>query len=154
MAVTVRPLEAGDRAQWEPLWQAYLTFYRSEVSAEVTETLWQRLLTPGEGHDGFCACDADGRLIGITHYLLHASTWSINGYCYLEDLYVDANARSSGAGRALIKAVGDDAAKRGATRLYLHTEETNARARGLYNKVMMLSDFVQYRLALDGTPLD
>ena len=143
--VTIRPLAAGDRAGWDPLWQGYLTYYESSVSAEVTETTWTRLIDPGEEPHGFCAVDASGNLIGIVHYLFHRSTWSVEGYCYLEDLFVDPAVRGSGAGRALIEAVYAAAAEKGATRIYWNTQHFNSRARVLYDRVATLSPFIQYR---------
>src|SRR5208283_3800696 len=32
----VRAIERGDRAQWEPLWRAYLDFYRTAENPEAT----------------------------------------------------------------------------------------------------------------------
>ena len=46
--ILIRPLDAADRDQWEPLWQGCLTFYKSTVAPEVTETTWRRLLDPSE----------------------------------------------------------------------------------------------------------
>jgi hypothetical protein len=45
----------------------------------------------------------------------------------------------------LIQAVYSAADERGATRVYWHTENTNARAQVLYNQVAALTPFVQYR---------
>ncbi|MCB1480163.1 MAG: GNAT family N-acetyltransferase [Rhodobiaceae bacterium] len=143
--VTIRPLAAGDRAGWDPLWQGYLTYYESSVSAEVTETTWTRLIDPGEEPHGFCAVDASGNLIGIVHYLFHRSTWSVEGYCYLEDLFTDPDMRGGGVGRALIEAVYAAAAEKGATRIYWNTQHFNSRARVLYDRVATLSPFIQYR---------
>ena len=43
-------------------------------------------------------------VIGLAHLLLHRSTWSVGYYCYLEDLYVDAEVshgrRRVGAGES------------------------------------------------------
>ncbi len=143
--VAIRPLEASDRAGWDPLWQGYLTYYKSAVAPEVTETTWARLLDPTEEPHGFCAVDGDGRLIGIVHYLFHRSTWTTTNYCYLEDLFVDPDARGSGAGRKLIEAVYAVAAEAGTTRVYWNTEHFNTRARVLYDRVSTLSPFIQYR---------
>ena len=82
--------------------------------------------------------------MGIVHYLFHRSTWSPTEYCYLEDLFVDESRRCGGAGRALIEAVGDAASRRGASRVYWHTQHFNATARGLYDNVADLTPFVKY----------
>ncbi|MFN0263882.1 N-acetyltransferase family protein [Tepidamorphus sp. 3E244] len=143
--ITIRKLEARDRAGWDPLWQGYLTYYESAVSDEITETTWLRLLDKNQDPHGFCAVDGDGRLIGIVHYLFHRSTWSDSGYCYLEDLFVDPNVRGGGVGRLLIEAVYATAADRGSSRVYWNTQHFNTRARKLYDQVATLSPFVQYR---------
>ncbi len=36
----VRPVGAGERAAWEPLWQGYLRFYKASVPPEVTDIAW------------------------------------------------------------------------------------------------------------------
>ncbi|MCB1472465.1 MAG: GNAT family N-acetyltransferase [Rhodobiaceae bacterium] len=143
--LTIRPLDAGDRAGWDPLWQGYLTFYESAVPDEVTQTTWARLIDANEEPNGFCAVDAAGRLVGIVHYLFHRSTWTTTCYCYLEDLFTDPQARGLGAGRALIEAVYAAAAQKGATRVYWNTQHFNTRARVLYDQVATLSPFIQYR---------
>jgi GNAT superfamily N-acetyltransferase len=143
----VRPLRAEDRAQWDPLWQGYLTFYKSTLPASITDTTWSRLLDAGEPMSGFVV-EQHGRLIGIVHFLFHRSTWSQSHYCYLEDLFVAPDCRTRGVGRALIEAVETEARRVNATRLYWMTHETNSRAQILYNKVADRSGFIQYRKVL------
>ena len=140
----VRPLEAGDRAQWDALWAGYLEFYEHDLPREITENLWRKLMDPADQPHGLAALDGD-TLVGFVHYHFHLSTWSVNGYCYLEDLFVASTARGKGAGRALIEAVYRAADARGATRVYWHTQSTNKQARELYDKVAELTPFVQYR---------
>jgi GNAT superfamily N-acetyltransferase len=43
-----------------------------------------------------------GRLVGIAHFLVHASTTSPDA-CYLQDLFTAPEARGKGVGRALIR---------------------------------------------------
>ena len=105
MSISIRPLRAGDREQWLHLWRGYLTFYESEVPAEVTDLTWSRILDPEAPIHGLCAVDEGGRLLGIVHYLFHPVTWAAGPRCYLEDLFTAAEARGRGAGRALIEAV-------------------------------------------------
>ena len=77
--------------------------------------------------------------------LFHCSTWSIGPYCYLEDLFVEPALRAQGIGRALIEAVYREADTRGCSRTYWMTQESNYRARGLYDQLAAKSPFVQYR---------
>ena len=86
-----------------------------------------------------------GRLCGIAHYLFHRSCWTIGNYCYLQDLFVAEGARNLGLGRALIAAVEERARSAGASRVYWLTQESNAHARALYDKLAERSGFIQYR---------
>lgn len=139
----IRPIAEEDEADWRRLWSAYLEFYKTELPQAVTDNLFQNLLR-GEPHFAFVG-EYDGRMIGFVHCLPHASTWSSSPYCYLEDLYVDAAVRGTGAGRALVEAVYVEADRRGYSRVYWHTDHSNTTARRLYDRVATLSEFVQYR---------
>ena len=91
---------------------------------------------------------ADGRLVGIVHFLFHRSTWTTGDYCYLQDLFVDPAARGLGAGRALIEAVYAEARAGGCSRVYWLTHETNHEAMQLYDRIADRSGFLQYRKML------
>ncbi len=145
--LVIRALEAGDRAGWEPLWRGYLEFYRVSLDAAITELTWARFFDPAEPLFALGAF-ADGTLVGFAHYLFHRSTWSDGPYCYLEDLFVDGAVRGQGAGRMLIEAVAEAARTAGATQLYWLTQETNAGAIALYERVATRSGFVQYQRKL------
>ena len=143
---TIRPAVAADHAQWEPLWQGYLEFYRSSLAPEVTALLWQRILDPEHEIRGLLA-EADGGLTGLVHFFPHAHTWSPAPVCYLNDLFVLPSVRGSGVGRALIEAVVDEAKRQGWARVYWHTQHHNAVARGLYDKITGGTDgFVNYTI--------
>jgi GNAT superfamily N-acetyltransferase len=142
--LVIRPLNPGERAAWEPLWQGYLTFYESQVSPETTDVLWQRLHDPDEPMFVLGAF-AGGRLVGMVQYLFHRSCWTIGDYCYLQDLFVVPEARGHGAGRALIEAVEQAARAHGASRVHWLTKEDNYAARALYDQLADRSGFIQYR---------
>jgi ribosomal protein S18 acetylase RimI-like enzyme len=80
--------------------------------------------------------------------VVHAGTWSTEGRCYLEDLFVEPAARGQGAGRALIEATAARAREEGCDELYWITATDNATARRLYDRVATLSDFVRYEIEL------
>jgi GNAT superfamily N-acetyltransferase len=147
MTVRIKPVTAAERAAWEPLWQAYLRFYQSSQTPEATDVLWQRLHDPNEPMHLLGAYDG-GTLIGIAQFLYHRSCWTIGDYCYLQDLFVAPEARGTGAGRALIEAVYDAATKAGASRVHWLTQESNATARVLYDRIAERSGFIQYRKLL------
>ena len=145
MSITVRPLRDADREAWEVLFKGYIHFYEAKVPDEVIALTWRRLVAQEDGLLGLLAVVENDPPIGLAHAVFHRSTWSPTTYCYLEDLYVDRQARRHGVGRALIEAVYREADKRGATRTYWATKEDNRQARRLYDRLGTLSPFVQYR---------
>ncbi len=148
MQVAIRPLDLTDRAAWEPLWQAYQRFYQVEIPQGTTDATWARFHDPAEPVHAFGAFDADGRMVGIVHAILHRSTWLPDWTCYLQDLYVDESQRGQRAGEALVDAVADFARANKAGRLYWLTQESNITARRLYDRIAQASGFVQYRKQL------
>ena len=144
---TISRITADDRHAWDALWQAYLTFYETEVPADVSNTTFERILADMEMH-GAVARDDSGRPIGLVHWLTHPATWTTGPYCYLEDLFVDPEARGSGAGRALIEHVRAWAKLFGASKVYWLTAKDNATARALYDRVAVSTGFVHYEIEL------
>ena len=146
MAVIVRELIESDREPWDVLFRGYLEFYKSDLSDEMIELAWRRLLENDEQfHTGLVAVLDSGRPIGLAHLLFHRSTWSPTYYCYLEDLFVSQDQRLKGVGRLLIEATYAEADKRKCTRTYWATQEFNYRGRALYDRVATKSEFIQYR---------
>ena len=139
----IRSLEKTDEDAWRRLWSDYLSFYKTDLAQSVTDAVFANLLK-GEPHFALVA-EYEQQLVGFTHCLPHASTWSSTPYLYLEDLFVDASVRGTGAGRALVEAVYNEADRRGYARVYWHTENGNTTARRLYDRLATLSEFVQYR---------
>lgn len=143
MTLAVTRLQPADRPRWTELWREYLAFYGTVLPETVYDHTWARLLADAEMH-GFAARDGDGRILGITHFLYHAHGWTTARACYLQDLFVDAAARGQGAGRLLIEAVAEHARTHGADRLYWLTQDHNATARSLYDRIASHRGFIKY----------
>ena len=105
----IRPIVAADFDAWLPLWKGYQDFYRVSIDDAVTRNTWARFLDPAEPVHAALAYES-GRAIGMVHWIYHRSTWTAGDYCYLQDLYVDQDARGTGAGRKLIEHVYAEAA--------------------------------------------
>ncbi|MEN9324260.1 MAG: hypothetical protein RL414_14 [Actinomycetota bacterium] len=146
-AVQVRPMRQSDKTAWLPLWHGYLTFYKTELPPEQDELTWSRLMDADYESHGLVV-EKDGLIEGFTHYSFQTSTWSPINYCYLEDLFVNPDARGGGLGRALIDAVKEIALAAGSSRLYWNTDKTNETARKLYDSYVQESGKVQYRISL------
>ena len=148
MSLEIRAALATDKQRWFILWQGYLDFYKTELSTEQSSLTWQRILDPEFNMKCAVAID-DGLIVGFTTYSLQNSTWSENGHCYLEDLFVDTAVRGKGVGRALIEYVKSYAIENNCSRLYWNTDEDNATARKLYDTYALESGKRQYRIALN-----
>jgi len=146
MSITIRPITLSDKTRWLELFKEYVIFYKSKVSDEQFELTWQRI------HSDFnmygLIAELDGQIVGIAHYIFRPSTWDVEDFCYLEDLFVDPKVRGAGVGRALINELEKIATAKGSKRLYWTTATDNEVARKLYDKVA-ITDFVQYRIFLN-----
>lgn len=144
MSLQIRPVTAADHAAWLPLWQGYQRFYQAEIPTEVSAVTWQRFLDPSEPMHAALAWQ-DGVAIGLVHWIFHRSCWTVGDYCYLQDLFVAEAVRGGGHGRALIEHVYAAAQDAGASRVHWLTQEDNAQARLLYDRIASRSGFIQYR---------
>ena len=146
MSINIRSIELGDKERWLELFKEYIVFYKSYLSDEQFELTWQRINS--EFNIKGLVAKVDNKIVGFAHYIWRPSTWEVEDFCYLEDLYVDSKYRKGGVGRALIKAVEEIAIARGSKRLYWTTAPDNETARKLYDKVA-ITDRVQYKIYLN-----
>jgi GNAT superfamily N-acetyltransferase len=148
VSISIRAALPADKQRWLVLWQGYLDFYKTELPAEQSKLTWQRILDSEFNMRCAVAID-DEAIVGFTTYNLQNSTWSENGHCYLEDLFVDSSVRGKGVGRALIEYVKSYAIENNCSRLYWNTDEDNETARKLYDTYALESGKRQYRIALN-----
>ena len=142
----VRALAENDWDDWRALWAGYLSFYRAEVPDATSRTTFERLCAGREGMFGLLALDESGRGIGMANCVVHATTWSRQPTCYLQDLFVAPPARGHDVGRSLFEEIQRAAKERGAGRVYWHTQQYNGAARSLYDQVGRLTSFVVYEM--------
>ena len=145
--IRIRAVRRDDYEQWLPLWHGYNAFYgrRDETALPpaVTAATWGRFFDAYEPVWALVA-EREGRLLGLVHYLFHRVTNRVEPVCYLEDLFTAEAARGEGVGGALIAAVYERAQAAGVTRVYWLTQETNATARRLYDRVAEKTAFIVY----------
>lgn len=141
--VEIKPVDNDDFDIWYPLWKDYQRFYEVEIPESVTLSTWARFIDLSEPMHAALAVSG-GQALGLVHSIYHRSTWTKDDYCYLQDLFVTADARGRSVGRALIEHVYDDARRRGVPRVHWLTHKTNHQAMQLYERVADRSDFVQY----------
>jgi GNAT superfamily N-acetyltransferase len=144
MTTVIRTLRTEDEADWRRLWTGYLQFYQTTVPEAVYASTFARLLGDDPQDFGALVAEVDGRLLGLTHYLFHRHAWKIENVCYLQDLYVDPQARGLGLGRKLIEAVYAQADAAGAPAVYWLTQDFNHQARQLYDRIAKVTPFIRY----------
>jgi GNAT superfamily N-acetyltransferase len=146
MTIVIREARAEDEACFRRLWSAYLDFYQVTVAPAITSSTWSRAISPGSAIFMRVA-ERDGKVVGFALCLTHEGTWIDGLDCYLEDLFVDADARGKGVGRALLDDLVRLSKDKGWSRLYWHTSETNQTARKLYDSFVESDGHVRYRIA-------
>ncbi len=111
---------------------------------EVYTTTFARLLSDDHpDQNGFLAVQG-GTPVGLVHYIYHAHNWRTDQVCYLQDLYADPSVRGTGVGRKLIEAVYAQADADGRPSVYWMTQDFNAEARKLYDRIAVLTPFIKY----------
>lgn len=151
MGVVVRKIEKSDYDQHDALFISYLEFYKSTLDKSVRDVTFERFFDDNEPMWAAVAYDDSHpeKILGFVHWLKHRHTWKVQHQIYLQDLYVDPDARLGGIGRKLIEHVYDDAQKQGIKDVYWHTQHFNHRAQMLYTKVANKTDFVHYSKTLE-----
>jgi GNAT superfamily N-acetyltransferase len=143
----IRDLSADDQPQWMKLWAAYCAFCKVDLPEAITARTWAMLMDPQAPVNGRVA-QAEGKLIGFAHHVVHPTTWTATNACYLEDLFVDPAHRSTGMGRVLIDDLLAICTACSWSRLYWHTDEDNVTARRLYDRYVLADPVVRYRILL------
>ncbi|MGW7536142.1 N-acetyltransferase family protein [Amycolatopsis sp. NPDC054798] len=134
-------LTESDRADWETLARGKDAYFDVERADDSYDRTWRRLLDDDRIRG--VAVRLDGTMVGIAHYLFHASIW-YSGKCYLADLFVSENVRRKGVATALIEWIARDGEENGFPSLYWNTLE-DAPARALYDRLGKYHDgFILY----------
>ncbi len=144
MSINIRRIAANDYGRWLELWTGYNLFYERAPDDAVTAYTWARLMDDKSSIFGIVAQSEAGAVIGIANCVMHDNTSTLKPVCYLQDLYVDLNARADGVGRQMIEWLLDEMKAKGWARVYWATSENNYRARGMYDKFTPHSGFLRY----------
>jgi len=145
MTINIRPLQTADHAGWRVLWRDYLAFYNTSLPEAVYEATFARLTDAAHKAQFAFVAEQDGHLTGLVHVILHPHNWRLEDVCYLQDLYVAPDARGTGTGRALIEAVYAAADVNGTPNVYWLTQDFNATARQLYDRIAQVTPFIKYQ---------
>ena len=143
VTITIRPPTEEDRSDWDRLYQGYADFYKIPQSAEMRDKVWGWLMDAE--HEVRClVAEHDGAVVGLTHFRPFSSPLRAITNCFLDDIFVDPDHRGSGAARALIEAVQEQAKTNGWGVVRWITDDDNYRGRGLYDKLATRTMWITY----------
>jgi GNAT superfamily N-acetyltransferase len=142
--LTIRPPQAADRAAWDTLYQGYAAFYQVVQTAEMRDRVWGWLHDSAHECQCLMAFDAAGKAIGLAHFRAFARPLSASTGGFLDDLFVDPEARGSQAGTQLIAAIKAIAEKNQWSVVRWITADNNYRARSAYDKIATRTAWITY----------
>jgi ribosomal protein S18 acetylase RimI-like enzyme len=127
----VRRAESEDAAAVARLICAFRDYYEEREPDDAVVLATVRLLLEDPATEFLLAGDPPR---GFAQLRFRASVWTGADDAWLEDLYVDEDARGRGLGRALTEACIERARQRGCKRIQLDANERNDAAIALYEK--------------------
>ena len=146
-AYSVSFVSRGDQHDWRALFEGYAEFYKTSLTDGIADQVWEWLLDPDHVFEGLIARDEQGKARGIAH--VRACPRSLSG-CdigFVDDMFVDPDARGSGAADALVTRLRELAAERGWPSIRWVTQHFNERGRAFYDRYTGgPSDFIMYQL--------
>ena len=114
---------------------ALATYEREPDAVKATEDSLRRTLFADDGHVFAHVAELEGEVVGIAVWFLNYSTWTGRPGIYLEDLFVSEAARGTGAGKALFKALAQEAEERGCARIDWAVLDWNTPAMDFYRRI-------------------
>jgi GNAT superfamily N-acetyltransferase len=126
----------SDLPELLPLMRGYCDFYEVDPSDDALLAMSRELIADPEKEGvQLIARDDAGRAVGFATIFWSWSTLSASRIGVMNDLFVAASARGSGAAEALIAACAERCRERGATSLDWQTARDNHRAQAVYERV-------------------
>ena len=146
--LTIRLATIEDLSQLAQLFDAYRQFYEQVPDVALANTFIADLINKQESAI-FVAENTEKQLIGFCQIYPSFCSVMAAKIGVLYDLFVDSTARKTGAGRALMLAAHDYAAKNDMARLDLSTAKDNFKAQALYESLGWVRDEIFYTYNLD-----
>jgi GNAT superfamily N-acetyltransferase len=146
--IEVRPAREDEIDDLMPLMRAYVAFYESDPPDEgVVEMLRTLITDPSQG--AVFIARQEGKAVGVATLDWKWSSLKGARIGYLEDLFVDPEARGGGIADALIQLCADRCRERGMPALEWLTAPDNHRAQKVYNRTgAEAGTYVEYDLEL------
>lgn len=135
MTLVVRAAQPGDETAILRMVHALASFEQEPDAVKTTESELRATLF-GEKPVVFAhIAELDGQAVGMAVWFLNYSTWTGRPGIYLEDLFVDPDARRAGVARALFVALAREAGARDCARLDWAVLDWNENAKRFYRSI-------------------
>lgn len=148
MTLVVRRATLADVDVTAVLFDGYRMFYGQVSDPALAREFFGDRLQHDES--AILLVEGDGHAVGFTQLFPSFSSVSAGRVWILNDLYVDPDARRSGAARAMLQSAVEFARGTGALRLELETDRDNHAAQALYRGLGWQSydETLRFRLSL------
>jgi len=137
--------EVSLKAAWRALYDGYATFYKREMTDAIAEAVWAWVNDPA--HELECAiATIDGKPVGLAHYRRMPSPLRGADVGFLDDMFIDPEARGQGVAEALFEHLSAVARERKWDIVRWITADDNYRARAVYDRVAKKTIWNVYEL--------
>jgi ribosomal protein S18 acetylase RimI-like enzyme len=146
--IEIRPARTDETEEMLPLIRAYCRFYETEPNDGGLRRMFETLTTDAGQGAVFIARDG-GRAVGFATVDWKWSSLKAGRIGYLEDLFVDPEARGRGIADALIEVCAERCRELGMPAMQWLTAPDNHRAQKVYDRTSAESDtYLEYDLEL------
>ncbi|MDZ7842307.1 MAG: GNAT family N-acetyltransferase [Gammaproteobacteria bacterium] len=145
MNISIRSPSDADRGDWERLYRGYADFYQVPMNDRILQVVWDWIFDPGRPFYCIMATRA-GAGVGLMHYRAMPSPLRGAEVGFLDDLYVEPDARGGGVVNRLFEELASQARQHGWPVIRWITRDNNYRARSVYDRVATRTDWITYEL--------
>ena len=141
----IREIELKDKNQWEKLYRGYADFYKVEMNDKILQTLWNWLHDKNHEVDG-TVYEVDDKIVAFAHYRRMPSPLRGQNIGFLDDIFVEPEYRGKKIGEKLINRIKKISKSKGWNLVRWITRDDNIRAKSLYNRVSVKTNWDVYEL--------
>jgi ribosomal protein S18 acetylase RimI-like enzyme len=143
--IKVTALAIADRADWEVLYHGYAVFYKVPMDERILETVWNWIHDDYNPFYGLIAKNIEGQALGLMHCRQMPSPLRGAQVGFLDDLFVQSEARGQGVVDALYDALNQLGKQQGWPFIRWITAENNYRGRAVYDKLSEKTHWITYQ---------
>lgn len=143
--VKIIPLTKDHYDEWRVLYDGYADHYQVDLTASGVAQTWEWLHSAASPVTGIVAV-LDGKLVGLAHYRAMPSPLRGAEVGFLDDMFVCNSARGAKVGEKLLNRLAEICTEQGWPIMRWITRDNNYRARTLYDRVAVKSDWNTYEM--------